>query len=263
VADTMQKKERKITRMDLFRVFMRSFFIQSVWNYRSLISIGFGVALFPVVRRLYSEPSERRECLSRHLKFFNSHPYMASYALGVSAHLEEASANGDATACQKLERVKSLLVGTLGAVGDSLFWYRIKPFTLILGVSLLMLTSEPAIAGGLLTFVFFLYNIPHIFLRWKGLVDGYEKGPQIISEFPIERFRKVGAFYRFIGIGGFILFLVLLMRTLLSENMVHAIVLPVLTLGSILAHIYIRNFYLTVSLIMLLAIAAGYFNLTL
>lgn len=259
----MQKEERKITRMDLFRVFLRSFFIQSVWNYRSLISIGFGVALFPVVRRLYFEPEERRECLSRHLKFFNSHPYMASYALGVSAHLEEASANGDETACQKLERVKTLLVGTLGAVGDSLFWYRIKPFTLILGVAVLMLASDPVAAAVVLVGVFLLYNVPHIYLRWKGLVDGYDKGPQIIRDFPVQIFRKVGAFYRFIGIGGFILFLVLLMRTLLLENMVHATVLPVLTLGSILAHVYIRNFYLTVTLIMLLAIAAGYVNLTL
>ena len=47
---------------------------------------------------------------------------MASYALGVSIHLEEAYASGDESAGKKIDRVKELLVSILGAVGDKLFW---------------------------------------------------------------------------------------------------------------------------------------------
>ncbi|MGH1366483.1 MAG: PTS system mannose/fructose/sorbose family transporter subunit IID [Calditrichia bacterium] len=256
-------KDIRITRWDLFSVFLRSFFIQSVWNYRSLISIGFGVSLIPVIKKLYHDPADQRACLERHLEFFNSHPYMASYALGISAHLEEASANGDETAGSKLERLKGVLVGTLGAIGDNLFWFRIKPFTLILGVALLTLVSEPNSILLVLIASFLIYNVPHVYLRWKGLVDGYERGPEIVSDFPVEVFKRVGAVYRSIGVVGFILFLVVLMRTMGLEHTGNAIVLPVLTLGSILAHVYIRNFYLTVSIVLMLAIAAGYVNLTL
>jgi len=132
-----QQKVPKIRRIDIFRVFLRSFFVQSVWNYRSLISAGFGICLIPIVNRLYEDPKAKKAFLNRHLKFFNAHPYMASYALGVSIKLEEDFAAGDAEASQKLERLKKMLVSILGAVGDKLFWSVIKPFSLMVGVLLL------------------------------------------------------------------------------------------------------------------------------
>ena len=135
--------KNKIRSLDIFRVFLRSFFVQSVWNYRSLISAGFGICLFPIVKRLYKDQASQKAFLDRHLKFFNAHPYMVSYALGVSIHLEEAFASGDESAGKKLDRIKELLTGILGAVGDKLFWSTIKPFSLIMGMAALMYTNTP------------------------------------------------------------------------------------------------------------------------
>ena len=62
--------EKKIQYWDIFRVFLRSFFVQSVWNYRSLISAGFGICLFPIVKRLYTDPISRKAFLDPASKVF-------------------------------------------------------------------------------------------------------------------------------------------------------------------------------------------------
>jgi mannose/fructose/N-acetylgalactosamine-specific phosphotransferase system component IID len=189
----------KIRKSDIFRVFLRSFFMQSVWNYRSLISFGFGMCLIPVMQRLCKNEKEKSAFLARHFKFFNAHPYLASYALGVSIHLEEAFAAGDPQACQKLERFKQLLISVLGAVGDKLFWSTIKPASLVFGVlGVLMFDSFTADVVWLII-TFLLYNTPHLILRYQGIWEGYQLGIDIYKRLNEERYQGLFRFYYMLG----------------------------------------------------------------
>lgn len=250
-------RSKHIRKWDIFRVFLRSFFMQSVWNYRSLISVGFGVCLIPIVKRLYSDEQSRKEFLGRHLKFFNSHPYMASYALGVSIRLEEAFAAGETDACEKLERLKNLLISILGAVGDRLFWFTIKPFSLLAGVSALFLLSDSGFGGLALAGAFLLYNIPHFYLRYNGILEGYEYGADIYKCFSNQRFRILRQAYIWTGAIAFVLFLIILIVKLGSENILF---LGAMTGAAVLSGVcyhVTRKFYFTVALTLILFIIAG------
>ncbi|MGH7738547.1 MAG: PTS system mannose/fructose/sorbose family transporter subunit IID, partial [bacterium] len=74
-------------RWTLASAFFRSFFLQTLWNFERYLNYGFAFALLPVFRKLY--PAEARgAALVRHLEYFNTHPYMASFILGAAARME-------------------------------------------------------------------------------------------------------------------------------------------------------------------------------
>lgn len=196
-----EKETKHIRKIDILKVFLRSFFLQSVWNYKSLISIGFESCLLPIVKRLYPDIEPRREFLQRHLKFFNCHPYLASYALGVSIRLEEGIAAGsEETTARQLSRVKDLLIPTLGAKGDQLFWLTIRPFSLILGVLGVFIFDAIALKVAALLATFIIYNIPHFYIRYNGLIEGYKFGLDVYKCLTNDRFSRLEKIYLYFGI---------------------------------------------------------------
>ena len=251
------KSYQPIRKWDIFRVFLRSFFLQSVWNYRTLISVGFGVCLIPILKRLYNDPQSQKAFLSRHLKFFNAHPYMASYALGVSIHLEEAFARGKADACDQLERMKELLITILGAIGDTLFWSTIKPASLIVGTFALAISTTTPQRLGALAITFFMYNIPHIHLRFKGIWEGYRYGLNVYKYIDKNRFKKLQNGYFFTGLIAFLLFFAFLIRTLIQENPYYLLMLALSIATYVSAFRFTKKFYLSIYLTLLVGIFSG------
>ena len=172
-------------------VFLRSFFIQAAWNYERYQNLGFCFALEPVLRRLYPDQAACRDALSRHLQIVNTQPYMASFVLGNVARIEtNAVAAGSGGACLKsLPGVKQALASSFAAIGDRIFWGRLKPMTAL--VCLLVWAAggfygwlypgmaQPAsvallLAGPLAGIA--LYSAASVCVRWKGLAAGYGCG---------------------------------------------------------------------------------------
>lgn len=123
------------------RVALRSTLVQAVWNYDSLQAIGFGWAILPGLERIRPDPGERAKRLEAHLETFNANPYLASVAMGVALRMEEEIARGAAGAERRLARLLRALRGSLGAIGDDLFWATWRP---ALGIA----TALAALATG-------------------------------------------------------------------------------------------------------------------
>jgi mannose/fructose/N-acetylgalactosamine-specific phosphotransferase system component IID len=162
----------KISRCDLFRLYLRSFFVQTGWSYERMIAFGFTWILIPIAKKLCSSIEEQRDFLKRHLLSFNANPYLASYALGAVAKLEE-----EKTAGEQIQRFKDSLRGPLGALGDSLIWQNLRPALLILGITLSQITG----VFGALCF-FLIFNFHQIYLRARGVIKGYALGFDVISD---------------------------------------------------------------------------------
>lgn len=231
--------------------------MQSVWNYRSLISVGFGVCLIPIVKRLYSDAQSRKDFMGRHFKFFNAHPYMASYALGVSIRMEEAFAAGDSSACEKLDRIKNLLISILGAVGDNLFWFSIRPFSLLIGVSVLYILEPTGYGALALAGTFLIYNIPHLYLRYKGILEGYEYGEEIYKSFTRQRFSFLRLVYIWVGVCVFLLFLAIFVIKMSTVNFLYLGIVAGACLAYGISFRFTKNFYFSVALTLILNIIAG------
>ncbi|VEH67652.1 mannose permease IID component [Rodentibacter pneumotropicus] len=84
--------------------------------------MGFCVSMIPTIKRLYSKKEDQAAALKRHLEFFNTHPWVGSAIMGVTAAMEQEHANGakdvdDAA----ISGVKVGLMGPLAGVGDPIF----------------------------------------------------------------------------------------------------------------------------------------------
>lgn len=250
-------QKHSIRNSDFFRIFLRSFFIQAMWNFRSLISVGFAISLFPVARSLCRNEGELRSFLQRHLKFFNAHPYMASYALGVSARLEEMYVGGEAGACEKLEQLKELLISILGARGDRLFWFTLKPFSLILGLSMAYLLASPPWQVTALAAAFVFYNLPHFYLRYRGIVEGYRQGMEVYRCFQGENFKALKMLSLGLGTAGFILFLAKFSATFVLTDLHQALAVAVAVIATLICGRFTQNIYLKAGIVLVIAVVMG------
>lgn len=182
------------------RVFARSFLVQSGWNYKSLISIGFCYSLLPVAKKLYrNDVTKYNQFVKRHLGFFNGHPFFTSYALGSVVRLEEELADGKGNIDQ-IEKLKNAMIGPLGALGDQIFWAVVKPATFSAGVLGFFLIENIKLRLIFLFLLGILYNSPHLYIRISGLIKGYHEGFLICKFLKIDNFRFIKNSYLVLGI---------------------------------------------------------------
>jgi len=175
----------RIRKRDLLKVLIRSFYIQSAWNFERMLGLGLCFCLIPIARRLYTTDEEVKDFLKRHLEFFNAHPYMASFALGSISRLEEQSITQNWKDKKPISIFKHRMMGPLGALGDSLFWKSVKPLASASG---LILTIYFGITGVIAFLI--IYNFPHIYYRIMGIHLGYKKGFDIIRDLSIRGTQK-------------------------------------------------------------------------
>lgn len=151
---------------------LRSFAIQGSWNYQTLIGTGFAFMMLPALRHQFgNDATELRAVLARHVGLFNSHPYMATVAVGAVARLE-----ADRTSPELIKRFKDALWGPLGSIGDRLFWLAWRP-ACALGAITLLLLGLPWWAA---TATFLVaYNTLHLYVRRWGLAAGLASGLQV------------------------------------------------------------------------------------
>jgi len=173
---------KRIKRSDLIRMLLRCFLVQGSWNFKSMIGLGFCYCATPIAKRLFDSPEDQDSFLRRHLEFFNAHPYFASWCLGAVAKLEEDAERKNWMDYHPISVFKERLIGPLGVLGDRLFWSGIKPAVAGMGVWLALSIDWIALPIFLI-----LYNVPHIYIRAKGLRLGYRKGFDIVSDLSVRR----------------------------------------------------------------------------
>ena len=184
---------------------LRATLLQAVWNYDSLQAVGFAWAILPGLERVQPDPARRAVRLQAHLESFNANPYMASIAMGVTLRVEEEIARGAAGAERRLAKLLRALRGSLGAIGDHLFWATWRP-ALGLTAALAALASEsvwPAIA------YVGIWNLFAQGIRIAGVRAGFAAGAGVVRVLQ-DRFwskaadaaRLGGAFAAGVGLGG-------------------------------------------------------------
>ena len=171
--------EKKVTlsKRDRIAVWWRSTFIQGSWNYERMQNGGWTYSLIPVLKKLYTTKEDRAAAMTRHLEFFNTHPYLASPILGVTMALEEDRANGAPVDDVAIQGVKVGMMGPLAGIGDPVFWFTVKP---ILGALAASLAMGGSILGPIIYFVF--WNLIRMAFMWYTQEFGYRAGSKITED---------------------------------------------------------------------------------
>ncbi|MBR2542336.1 MAG: PTS mannose/fructose/sorbose transporter family subunit IID, partial [Lactococcus sp.] len=147
----------KLSKNDRLAVAWRSTFLQGSWNYERMQNLGWAFSLIPAIKKLYTTKEDRAAALTRHMEFFNTHPYVASPIIGVTLALEEERANGAPIDDVAIQGVKVGMMGPLAGIGDPVFWFTVRPILGAIGASLALSGN---ILGPILFFV--LWNV----IRW-------------------------------------------------------------------------------------------------
>ena len=173
-------------------MFLRSFFLQTGWNFMKFQNLGLTFVMMPFLKQLYKDDQDALpSVLQRYLENFNTQPVMASFCFGALAKQEEAVARAESLTKFKEKvtewaSIKKSLSITTASIGDRLFWGTLKPLTLLLAISIWILlgvnffeteplqpvTAWSAFAAGAAAFL--VYNTIALFVRWQGLQIGYE-----------------------------------------------------------------------------------------
>jgi mannose/fructose/N-acetylgalactosamine-specific phosphotransferase system component IID len=160
--------------MKFLSAFLRSFMIQGSWNYDRLQGVGWSVAIEPLLRKLPGgkHGSSYRYALGRATQYFNSHPFFATLAIGAVARAEYKGLSSE-----RIERFRSAIKGSLGAVGDRFIWAGVMPVASTLGV---LATVDISPLVGIITFLV-AFNAVHFTIRAWGLRTGWTKGPAVAN----------------------------------------------------------------------------------
>jgi len=171
----------------IISMFVRSFFIQSLWNFERLQNIGFLFVLKPYLDKIYRGKENRKQALLRHTGFFNTHPYMANVIVAITANMEKETAENKGVPKADVNMMKNSLAGPLAAIGDSFYWGTVRPaisFFCILAVILFARAYSPELAVyAYLIPLFFVvaYNFVHIPVRYWFLTVGFKFDKQSIT----------------------------------------------------------------------------------
>jgi len=225
------ERTNRLTFYDHFMLFIKSFFIQALWNYRSMLSLGLCFVLLPVRNKMDRDSENYSGFVRENIKFFNAHPYFAGYVIGLlyKLYTEEKGDIGP-----RVDKLKNLLISPLGSIGDKLFWENIKPAMMLLAVSgaFLQLLDYP---GWVVMLAAFLgYNIPHLYTRWHGISLGYWMGFQIYHKLNFESFEKMSKLYLNIG------------KVMWVLGFVLTIIITWINFNWLLIPVFLINFVLTV-----------------
>jgi mannose/fructose/N-acetylgalactosamine-specific phosphotransferase system component IID len=182
-------------------MFIRAFFIQALWNYERMQNIGFLFVLKPFLYKIYLNKDKRKEAFLRHTGFFNTHPYMANVIIAIIANMEKKIAEGSSNEkVSDMSAVKSAMEGPLAAIGDSFFGGILRPLVALISISILIFlkTSDSLfrVYNILIPLLFiFLYNIVHIFVRYRLMSMGFMFDRESIvrlSKFDFKILWKIG-----------------------------------------------------------------------
>lgn len=165
---------QKLTKKDLWQMFMRLNTMRIPLNYETLQGVGFFRAIAPALEKIYSDKDELKAAMMRHTDFYNSHVNGDALILAITAAMEESTGPDEK---EGIRALKTGLMGPLAGLGDSLVKFTWVPIVGSIGASLALSGS---ILGPILFFI--LYNIVNIGFRYYAIIYGYNKGIEFLNE---------------------------------------------------------------------------------
>ncbi len=162
------------TKNSLVSMVFRSLLLQASFNYERMQACGWLYGILPTLKKIHKDPEDLKASVKMHLEFFNTHPFLVNFIMGLIVAMEEGKENRNT-----IRAVKVATMGPLGGIGDALCWLTFLPITAGLGASMVLGAAEPNPAGPVLFLI--LFNIFHFALRFGLMRYGYNTGVKAIA----------------------------------------------------------------------------------
>ncbi|MDR1951927.1 MAG: PTS system mannose/fructose/sorbose family transporter subunit IID [Elusimicrobiota bacterium] len=169
------------------KMYIRVFFIQSLWNFERMQNIGFLFLIAPFLDKFYIDKEKRKDAYLRHLEFFNTHPYMASLIASLTVKMEKEISDGHYEFIPAVINLKQSTASPLAAIGDSFFWGILRNTAALIAIFFIILAEgisnrETVVLGLSIPIGFFiLYNFFHLFLRYFLTMKAFVFGKDVLG----------------------------------------------------------------------------------
>jgi mannose/fructose/N-acetylgalactosamine-specific phosphotransferase system component IID len=159
----------------------RTFFIRLFYNYINLFGEGLCFCLFPALKK------DGRTHPEKHLKFFNTNEYLSGFAMGIILNIENNNKDDDTG------KAKDILSSVMGSVGDRLIYKLILPVIVLTALNKFVISGFSIDRCTIIIVVseVFLFNLFNFFIRYYGIVSGYEKGFDSIKIFRSAAYHRI------------------------------------------------------------------------
>lgn len=181
--------EKVITKKDLNKMAWRSMLLQASFNYERMQAAGWLYSLLPGLKKIHKNKKDLSDSMKDHMEFFNTHPFLVTFIMGIVTAMEENKADRDT-----IRSIKVATMGPLGGIGDALFWLTLLPICVGIGASF----GKTGSALGAVIFLV-LFNAVHLSLRFGLMHYGYKTGVKAISKLK-EGTKKVSRAASILGI---------------------------------------------------------------
>ena len=155
----------------LNRMALRSYWLQSSFNYETMQSGGWLFAMIPGLEKVHTNKNDLAASMYHNLDFINTHPFLVTFVMGIVLSLEQNKVD-----TQTIRAVRISAASPLGGIGDALFWLTLVPITA--GI-----TSNMAIDGSIAApFIFLvIFNIAQAACRFGLMNWSYKVGTSAID----------------------------------------------------------------------------------
>lgn len=155
----------------LNRMALRSYWLQSSFNYETMQSGGWLFAMIPGLEKVHTNKNDLAASMYHNLDFINTHPFLVTFVMGIVLSLEQNKLD-----TQTIRAVRISAASPLGGIGDALFWLTLVPITA--GI-----TSNMAIEGNIAApFIFLLiFNLAQAACRFGLMRWAYKVGTGAID----------------------------------------------------------------------------------
>jgi PTS system mannose-specific IID component/fructoselysine and glucoselysine-specific PTS system IID component len=194
----------KVTKRDLWKVFINQLAIRGANNYERQQNAGFTQSMMPIIEKLYTDPEDKREAYSRHMEYFLTQDMVSAIPVGISTALEEENSKNEEFNPAVVNATKMALMGPLASLGDSLLNGTARPILASLAISFVT-------AGlGWIGPIFFVIGMSIISLgiRYLGVFEGYNQGTkfvELLAESDIlDEITDMASIAAYMLVGGFI-----------------------------------------------------------
>ncbi|GHA62515.1 PTS system mannose/fructose/sorbose family transporter subunit IID [Photobacterium aphoticum] len=185
-----QHVRKVITNRDLWKIGIRGLFMEGNFNYERMQAGGFCYSMIPALKKIHRDPADLAKSLKNNMAFYNAHPKLFTFPLGLSIAMEENKEKPST-----INSVKAATMGPTGGIGDAIDHMTMMPLTLGIGAAI---SLQGSIAG---PFVFFLlYQVYHFFVYFWLLFFGYKSGVAALDMLS-EQAEKLGRSANIIGLG--------------------------------------------------------------
>ena len=113
-----------ISKKAMSKMVWRSLMLQASFNYERMQANGWLYSIAPGLEEIHTDKDDLSTSMSHNLEFFNTHPFLVTFVMGIVLSLEQQKAD-----VQSIRSVRVAAMGPRGGLGDALFWFTLVPIS--------------------------------------------------------------------------------------------------------------------------------------